>query len=432
MTKRARTILFFTFFAIFLFATPVMILYSQGYRFDFERKRLTQTGGLFVKVVPKQAEIYVDSKLVKKTDFFFSTALIENLLPKKHQVEVRKEGFYSWKKNLEIKEKEVAEARNIVLFNQALNFSLLSKKISDFWFSSDEKKIILKSYDTLLSQQGKESWILSLYDLDKKVKTHLINEGDISKTGAEIINLKFSNDLRGISLEVKVQEKSKYFNLAIDKTPSLLEEIKEPAPLPIKNSVVSQILNNAVYYLDNSGYLWKSDSSFSFQEKISEHPFPLKEGGEYELNIYSDNIFLKEGQILYKFSSDSKSFEKFFEGISDLKISPDFGKLVYFSNSEIWILFLRDEINPPKRKAGESVFLIRLAEKIKGLFWLNSDYLIFQTGDKIKIVEIDDRDRVNIVDFAEFKDSQIFWNQTDKKLYILADGIFYASDPLIK
>jgi len=83
MTKKTRTILFLICLFLFLLIAPSAIFYSQGYRFDFDSKKITQTGGLFLKVFPKSAEIYLDGKLKKKTDFFFGSILIENLLPKK-------------------------------------------------------------------------------------------------------------------------------------------------------------------------------------------------------------------------------------------------------------------------------------------------------------------------------------------------------------
>ena len=100
MTKRTRTILFLICFLLFLLAAPSAILYSQGYRLDFENKKLTQTGGFFLKAEPKQVEIYIDGKLVKKTDFFFGSALIENLLPKRYKIEIKKEGYHPWEKKI--------------------------------------------------------------------------------------------------------------------------------------------------------------------------------------------------------------------------------------------------------------------------------------------------------------------------------------------
>jgi len=149
------------------------------------------------------------------------------------------------------------------------------------------------------------------------------------------------------------------------------------------------------------------------------------------LEIFQNFIFLRESQTLYQFNPDSKSFEKFFEPIKDLKISPSYKKLVYFSNYEIWILFLKGELGQPQIKTGDKLFLIRLSKDIRDCFWLNSDYLIFNVGNKIKIIEIDNRDRINIIDIAEFENPKMFWNQFNKKLYILSEGSLYASDTLL-
>jgi len=424
MTRGARKILFFVFFLIFLLGAPLMILYYQGYRFDFEKKSLTQTGGLFLKIIPKQAEIYLNEKLVKKTDFFFGSALIENLLPKRYLVEVKKNGYFSWKKDLEIKEREVTEAKNIVLFPKNPNFSILTKNLKNFWFTPDGKKMILKE-----EQEG--TWALKLYDLDRSVKSHLLKGTDLSRQESELFDLKFSEDSKKIFLEAGIGEQLKYLTLEIEKTPLLLLEIKEPQP-PIENILTYQNFNGDIYFLDNFGYLWRSDSSFSMKEKITETPFPTKEETEHDLYIFPGFIFLKEGETLYLFNPDLKLFEKFFEKIDGLKISPDNKKLLFFSDSEIWVLFLKEKLTQSIKKAGEKILLVRLSEKIESAFWLNSDYLIFNAGDKIKIAEIDERDKLNIVDLVEFKNPEIFFNQINKELYVLADGILYSSEILLK
>jgi len=435
MTKRTRTILFLICLFLFLLIAPSAILYSQGYRFDFENKKLTQTGGLFLKIIPKQAEIYLDGKLIKKTDFFFGSALIENLLPKKYKIEIKKEGYHLWEKNLEIREKQVTEVKNIILFPESPTFNILVSGIKDFWPSPDEKKIILK--EATLPPPDKEVWSLKLYDLEKNVKSHLISEKDIYLKGADLLNLEFSSDSKEIYLDIGMKEQLKYFTLTIDKTPPILTE-KEITPIP-ENIIASQILNGNNYYLDNSGHLFKVDersfistprSAWVNEERLTEKSFPVKAETEYTLEIFPNSLFLRESQTLYQLNPDSKIFEKFFENLNSLKISPGLKKLVYFSNYEIWILFLKDSDPPLTHRRGDRVFLVRLSEKIDNVFWLNSDYLIFNTGNKIKIAEIDDRDRINIVDFAEFKELKIYFNQTNKKLYILSEGSLFVSEKL--
>jgi len=244
MTKKTRTIIFFIFVFLFALMVPTVILYSQGYRFDFDPpaggKRIVQTGGLYLKVAPRNAQVYVNGKLKDTTSIFTNSSFIENLLPKTYDVEIKKDGYWSWQKNLTVKERQVTEAKNIVLIPQNVNF--------------------VKSIET---------------------------------------------------------------------------------PLP--------------KYLANA-------------------------------------------------------------------TSSDGDKVVKYDEHEIWVSF-------PKEK--KDVFLIRFSETIGKVFWLNDYYLIFNVGDKLKVAEIDDRDRLNVIDIAEFKAPEIFWDNLNGKLYVLSEGTLYVSEKLL-
>jgi len=415
MTKKTRTVLFLTCSILFLLVAPFIVLYSQGYRLDLENKKFNQTGGLFLKVLPKQAEIYINGKLKEKTDFFFGSILIENLLPRKHKIEVKKAGYYSWQKTLEIKEKKVTEAKNIILFPQNFDFQILTKNVENFWFSPDQTKIILK-------EKEKDNWSLKLYDLNNKFKIHLINDKDISLKEVDLLNLEFSKDLKRIILETGIGEEIKYFTLSLNQTPPTITEITPPSP-PIKDALTYQEVNGDFYYLDKFGYLFKNN------DKLTEKAFLIKQETKYNLKVLSSLIFLEEGKTLFLFNPETKIFEKFFEPINYYKISPDSNKLVYSSNYEIWIFYLKDFL--PNKRSGDKVFLSRFSEKIKNVYWLNSDYLVFTSGNKIKITEIDERDKINIIDVEEFKNPDIFWDKIRKRLYVLSEGNLYFSRVLL-
>jgi len=437
MVKKTRTILFLIFLFLFLIASPLIVFYSQGYRLDLNPpaggKKLTQTGGLFFKVLPKQAEIYLDGNLAKKTDFFFGSVLIENILPKNYKVEIKKEGYYPWEKTLEIKEKEVTESKNIILFPQEPGFSIFNKGVKNFWFSPDQKKIISQ-------EENGKNWSLKLYELDKNIKSHLIEEKNISLKKVDLLNLEFSPDSKEISLEASLAEEIKHFNLKIDESPPLLTEATPLFSLP-ENTLTYQRFNNVIYYLDNSGNVFKSAPlpneeqktpvkiSLDNSQRINAQPLTLQPETEYKLWVFPDCLFLQENKNLYQLNQESKLFEKFFDGLNGMKISPNLKKLVYFSDYEIWILLLKDDL--PK-KAGDKIFLTRFSEKITDCQWLTSDYLVFNTGDIIKISEIDKKDRINVIDIAKYKNPKLFWNQNNKELYILSEGNLYQSEKLIK
>lgn len=424
MTKRTRTILFLACFLLFALIAPSAVLYSQGYRIDLENRKFTQTGGLFIKVAPRQVDIYVDGKLEKKTDFFFGSVLVENLLPKKYNIEIKKEGYHSWEKALEIKERQVQEVKNVILFPQNVNFDVLSGQIERLWFSPDQRKIITQ-------EEEKLGWALKLYDLDKNIKSRLMAEEDIFVEGSELVDLTFSQDSKKIDLEIAAKEKVRYFVLELDKATPVPTETTPPESI-IENAVAYQQVNNDFYYLDGSGHLFKNGTELTSQ------PFPIKQETEYVLSIFQNHVFLQETDTLYKFNNDSKSFEFFFDRIKSLRVSPDNKKLAYFSEHEIWILFLDDKSDPPQKKSGEKTFLMRLSEEIIDVFWVNDNYLIFAAGEVIKISEIDDRDKLNVVDIFETKKlpengslMKVFWNQSDKKLYLLKEKSLYGSDVIL-
>ncbi len=115
MTRTFRRIIFYSLVFLFVVVTPPTILYATGYSFDWTNKQLTQTGGLYLKSAPDQAVIFIDDKKQKTTP-----RLISHLKPKTYAVAITKDGFYPWRKNLEVAASLVTEARNIILFPQKI------------------------------------------------------------------------------------------------------------------------------------------------------------------------------------------------------------------------------------------------------------------------------------------------------------------------
>lgn len=423
MTKKSRTILFVICVLLFLLICPLAVLYSQGYRIAFNGGiKISQTGGLFVKAYPKQVEVQIDKikpskhPLNEKTDFFFGSLLVENLFPKKYKVEVKKEGFLTWQKILEVKEKGVTEIKNIILFPNNKEFSVFASDLKNFWFSPDGKKIIFREED-------KNGWSLKDYDLNSNVKGHLIDDNDISNKKPELLNLEFSPDSKEINLEVAISEDVKYFKINLEKNPPTLTKISSSATTT-ETMLVSKKINNDTYYLDKQGNLFKN------KEKLNDQPFTIKQETKYDLEIFQEYIFLQEDKNLYKFNGELKSFEKFAENVNILKISPTSKTLAYLSDYEAWLLFLKDREYEPKRKAGEKLLLLRLSEKINDCYWLNDDYLVLNTGGTIKIIETDDRDKIQTWDLTTLTQPKMFFNQNDKKLYVLSEDKLYCSDAL--
>jgi len=398
MKNWQRKFLFSFFLSLFLIFGPILIFYSLGYRFDFEKRRITKTGGIFIKALPKEVEISIDGKIKEKTDPFWGSLLIENLLPKKYKIRVEKEGYFPWEKELEVEEEKVTQVKNLVLFPKNLNFYQILNGVEKFWVLPNQKELILKE-----NEEGK--WVLKTYSLDKKLKSYLIGQDDFPK-GAEFFDLVFDED--EIEIKVKIKGEIKSFILDLKKSPPQLKEKEEKIP---EGAICFKKSRGDFYFFEKSGYLFKGE------EKISEEKL---EGIENcQLEIFDDLIFLESNGNLY-FLNEGK-FEKIFENLRGIEILPNSKKLAIFSDYEIWIF---------EDKKVE--FLNRFSEKIEKLNWVNEDYLIFLSQNKIKISETDKRDKINVYDLVDFSGENFSFNFKNKKIYFQRGNSIFESDPLLR
>lgn len=90
--------------------------YARGYRFSTKTFSFLPNGILVVKSEPDGASVYVNGglKTATNTTIFMS--------PGKHDLEIKKDGFFSWKKRIQI-DKEVVTQANVSLFKNIASLS---------------------------------------------------------------------------------------------------------------------------------------------------------------------------------------------------------------------------------------------------------------------------------------------------------------------
>lgn len=83
-------------------------------------------------------------------------------------------------------------------------------------------------------------------------------------------------------------------------------------------------------------------------------------------------------------------------------ISPDEKTIAWFSEYEAWVKWIKDANYQPYKLAGDTEFITRFSQKIEDIQWYkNSGYLIISVGGFLKLVEVDDRDGINIFDITD-------------------------------
>lgn len=116
MHRRTRKIYFWSLFISFFVLTPLIILYTSGYRIDWNNTNLVRTGSLYLKTQPRQAEIFIDDELYENQ----TPILINNLLPNEYQINLKKEGYHEWQKKLKVDTQQTTFANQVILFKKAV------------------------------------------------------------------------------------------------------------------------------------------------------------------------------------------------------------------------------------------------------------------------------------------------------------------------
>ncbi|HRY52602.1 MAG TPA: PEGA domain-containing protein [Candidatus Portnoybacteria bacterium] len=306
MTRLTRRLLFYSLVLIFILATPPTILYATGYSFDWQKKAITATGGFYLKSLPEEATILIDGQNKKTTP-----RLVSRLLPKSYSVEIAKEGFHSWQKELTIEPKLVTEARNIILFPN----TLLPEKISDNvtstipeWLTpSAEKQSYLQAQNIASSSAA---WLNKGPDIFYLDKTSLIL---------------YRQDFGGFIKEQLAKE-----------------------PLPKNTYKLSASNNNRFLALDSNGSLFLlNQSNGIFEQVFSQVKEAQFSSDNKKILIQTNNevwILYIEDFLLqpYKKTGDKELVARFSQPISQAIFYPDNEHVAFVIGNQIKITELDD------------------------------------------------------------------------------------------
>lgn len=469
MRKKTKRLLLFATILFFLLAAPATIYYCRGYRFDFKRRKIVQTGALFFHTRPKGATIYINGEKKKKTNFFFGSALIENLLPGTYRVRIKKSGFKPWKKTLEVEEKKVTSGKNITLLPESLRLKLLSKRVLDFWPFPQKGKV-------LISKKEKDFWSLKSLDPESGVTSLTATETEIEKlVEAEIkappenliwhpegewalVEMRTSGEeekrvfvslspeagrVRPFPLPQKAREirigtegKRVFFLNETEDRTSLWWKGPEKERKKVLDRVSTfELSGKEIYFLDQKGRLKKADLEGE-SRTLSLSPLPGEKGGKTRMKMAGGRIFVFREKTLFLYREKERDFKRIRGGVKQIRVSPKGGRVGLADSHSLEVLYLEKQSSQPRREKGEVAFLGRFSGKTEDLFWLTDHYLLLGEkpgGDRetrIKVVETDDRDRAQTWNLAGFSSPELFFSPERKNLFVLTYRRLFFAEPL--
>ncbi|OGZ31828.1 MAG: hypothetical protein A2V69_01035 [Candidatus Portnoybacteria bacterium RBG_13_40_8] len=247
MTRQNRRIIFLIFLLIFIILVPMVIFYSEGYSFDWEKRTIVVSGGMYLKSYPPKADIFVNNKLSGKTNKF-----VRRLVPKVYEVKISKEEYHPWLKTITVEPGLVTKLDNIFLV--PLN-----------------PKILLVASES----QEYKSFVEKPYSLD--------NLTEIIKKKSKYVIFKIEN------INVDKSGKKIYF-LSNNNLYSIIWDENNPENSTLSGVLVPNVLNYTIYkdgiiYLDYfTGKIFELDVSSLKSAEVFDRVFPSFNQGKWALS----------------------------------------------------------------------------------------------------------------------------------------------------
>lgn len=407
ISLKQRRLLYLSLIIIFLLITPIFILYTLGYRYNFDQNKLQKTGALFLRSKPSGAAIYLNNQRLG----IVTPNKISGLLPKEYQIKIEKEGYEPWQKNLSIVSTQTTFAEDIYLIKNNLELQLIEPgEIINFAVSPDNSKIF---YNNFLN---------NLYYHQLFYLTSLKSE-IILKNNEPLTFISWSNNSEKILLKNKKDQfliidlanQNKIINLWQlltfplkdiywdDQNSNLLWIITEQQffkldlltnqkELIVSPKIISLLPTNLVHYfiylkINSNNYHLALAKYKKFEQilEIAELPpasdYLIKETNNW-LFIYS-----LEKKLLYflKFAEEKPIIYNVLKSVNGFELKNN--NLLYWNDFEYWIYDLTSHKNQ---------LIERIASPVINVFWHpQANYLFMETTNILKFIEINERDIKN-------------------------------------
>jgi hypothetical protein len=443
MKKTFRRILFWLLFVLFLITAPVAILYSQGYRFDQGKMIFVHSGAITVKSVPSSVNLSLDEKPqpAKALDVINGSITLGGLRPSSYRVRASLDGYSDWEKTAEVHSGLSTEFWNVVLVPKNPELvKIASHDTARFFPSPFGKKIaFVENLDrgiSLLVTDFKKNEFEELFladnvsfsenkldNLEWNYKEDLMlspiikdGKSDYLVTSAEkLIEPVFLSEISKLSFVQKARwspkEKDVIYFLATDKITGKeglfrISLGNGSAQLVIPEAKTYDISQDAIYYIQNNNILFNSDLDGGNVSQIAGNPLSENDiGKSARLIVYDDDrqaLITEKGELILRNNGAESFLRKISDGSQGIQFSDDGKKLLFWTDNEISVMFLRPWEVQPYREENEMQTIIRLSTPLENVFWFKDyEHVFFSTQNKIKLIELDPRDHRICLDVFE-------------------------------
>ena len=391
MSSGSRKLLFRLCVLLFFIAGGLLVAYSFGIKLDLASLTFSETGGIYIKSTPAEAEIYLNEKSIKNTSSFFQAGtIIDNLKEGEYSLVLHYNGYFDWQKNVNVSPSLVNVFDSVVMIPQKEPIKI----------AEPADKIELLG-DILLTERNG-----SIYA--DKVRVLGNNIVDIAPNDSVTTYNNTTKDYYLISLS----NPNSYLNIS-DTFNNLKEgKLGLPGAVPILN-VAFHPFNRDRIIVRSRGALYNIDIARSTIEKVAE--------GASEFKTQGNNLFFYTSDGFYRYNLIFRTTAKLVP-LSNLKTIKDFSGT---PSGEAIVLYQDGELNLVS--GGTPV---KIADKAE-LFTISDNGKLIAFGDNDQSLHIYDIEKQK---YADIKNgvagalNKIVWYKDNNHLLLQNDNSLYFSE----
>lgn len=444
----------------------MVMLYARGYRFDSHRGVFVYGGAVTIKTNPQTVDFSLNgqTELSKQLNRINNSQNITGLLPADYNIKIGASGFKSWTKKTDVHSGLSSEFWNVVLVRddyKRTNYED-TNNLDEFFISPKNKYIVYDkdngdnlgvSIFNISSGKTEKSFSFPGWKMIEKDRNENIEwspeEDYLSVPVKKTVSVSASSGKNNAAAsqdttqynyfiidpannstfnlneflgkkdiqDVRWDPKNKDYLFFLSKNNLYRANIKNVSDIVTISENVSSfnLTKTDVYFVQppNNLVFKTSFDGQSAKEQVTSD-FPGDSATAINRMIIYDNsriAFIDKNKNLFIYNEGEKDtyFKKLGTNIEGVHFSDDGKKLLFWTKNEISVYFARDWNVQPVRYEDTTTNVTRYSEPIENVQWYKDyEHVIFNTGQWVKFIELDDRDHRNCMDLINTSVSDPF------------------------
>ena len=409
LTRPIRLTIMFFLVSSFFVLSPILIAYSSGYRYDFVKNKIKQTGVLNVDILPKSAQVFLNgAELSQKIPFNLP------LYPDTYLLTIKKDGYKTWEKNISITRKQTTYINYFTLLKDGLAMFTELSNVQGIIGGNNSDNVLL------LTPAPNDRYNITNFDLKNNRSKTLENNVDIINYSVSPFDnfayiIKNENGQNKLVLyDLNKPENFETTNIYVLNSIQWKNNNNKPLITTQQNQIITidrngnsknlDITTSSKWYVDDNDTVWFYNENTIFNNKETYH-LQNKISKIVSLNKYRTLSKTVDGFLVYNLQTNLET-----------KINGT--NLFWNEINKDWIIYSDWDITTVS-DSGTINLQYRNGEKIKNLQLLDEGRIyIIQTENEIKAIDVNQYLQFPILKTTE---DQTYLNKKYRELFYISD-----------